>query len=87
MGCHFLLEIFPTQGLNLSLLHQKADSLALSHQGRLGTGILSEREEDQYSVPRTVVELFTSVKEENSLAILGAVKEEWFIPVHLAGVK
>ena len=86
MGCHFLLEIFPTQGLNLSLLHQKADALALSHQGRLGTGILSEREEDQYSVLRTVVELFTSVK-ENSLAILGAVKEEWFIPVHLAGVK
>ena len=35
VGCHFLLwGIFPTQGLNLSLLHQQVDSLALSHQGR-----------------------------------------------------
>ena len=34
VGCHFLLqEIFPTQGLNLSLLHWQADSLPLSHKG------------------------------------------------------
>ena len=83
--------MFLDQKSNQSLLHWQADSLALSHQGRFGTGILSEREEDQYSVLRTVVEnsleLFTSVKEGNSLATLGAVKEEWFIPVHLAGVK
>ena len=32
MGCHFLLQgIFLTLGLNLSLLHQQADSLLLSH--------------------------------------------------------
>ena len=35
MGCHFLLHgIFPTQGLNLCLLHLmhwQADSLPLSH--------------------------------------------------------
>ena len=31
---HFLLQgIFPTQGLNLRLLHWQADSLPLSHQG------------------------------------------------------
>ena len=30
--CHFLFQgIFPTQGLNLSLLHWQADSLPLSH--------------------------------------------------------
>ena len=34
VGCHFLLQgIFPTQGLNLHLLHWQADSLPLSHQG------------------------------------------------------
>ena len=34
MGCHFLSQgIFPTQGLNLSLLHWQADSLPRSHQG------------------------------------------------------
>ena len=34
MGCHFLLQgIFPTQGLNPSLLHWQVDSLPLSHQG------------------------------------------------------
>ena len=37
VGCHFLLqEIFPTQGLNLCLLHLmpwQAPSLLLSHQG------------------------------------------------------
>ena len=32
--CHFLLQgIFLTQGLTLHLLHWKADSLPLSHQG------------------------------------------------------
>jgi len=34
VGCHALLqEIFPTNGLNLRLLHWQADSLALSLQG------------------------------------------------------
>ena len=34
VGCHFLLQsIFPTQGLNLCLLHWQVDSLALSHLG------------------------------------------------------
>ena len=39
VGCHFLLQgIFPTQGLNpslLRLLHWQADSLQLSHLGSL----------------------------------------------------
>ena len=34
MGCHFLLqEIFPTQALNLDLLHCKHILYHLSHQG------------------------------------------------------
>ena len=34
VGCHFLLQgIFPTQGLNMSLLHWQAGSLPLGHQG------------------------------------------------------
>ena len=34
MGCHFLLQrIFPTQRLNLCLLHWQTDSLQLSQQG------------------------------------------------------
>ena len=34
VGCHFLLqEIFPTQGLNLSLLHCRQMLYCLSHQG------------------------------------------------------
>ena len=34
VSCHFLLQgIFPTQGLNLCLLHWQADSLPLGHQG------------------------------------------------------
>ena len=34
MGCHALLQgIFPTQGLNLRLLHWQADSLLLCHLG------------------------------------------------------
>ena len=34
VGCHFLLQgIFPTQGLNSSLLFWQADSLPLSHLG------------------------------------------------------
>ena len=35
MGCHFLLqEIFPTQGLNPSLLHCRQALYCLSHQGK-----------------------------------------------------
>ena len=34
VGCHFLLqEIFPTQGLNLGLLHCRQTLYHLSHQG------------------------------------------------------
>ena len=34
VGCHFLLqEIFPTQGLNLGLLHCRQTFYHLSHQG------------------------------------------------------
>ena len=37
VGCHFFCQgIFPTQGLNLYLLHWQADSLPLSHQRNLG---------------------------------------------------
>ena len=36
VGCHFLLqEIFPTQGLNLGLLHHRQTLYHLSHQGSL----------------------------------------------------
>ena len=45
LGCRFLLQgIFPTQGLNLCLLHWQADSLPQSQQGSpysLGYFILS----------------------------------------------
>ena len=35
VGCHFLLQIFPTQGLNPDLLHCRQQMLYhLSHQGR-----------------------------------------------------
>ena len=35
VGCHFLLQgIFPTQGLNLRLLHWQADSLPLAPPGK-----------------------------------------------------
>ena len=34
VGCHFLLwEIFPTQGLNLGLLHCRQTLYCLSHKG------------------------------------------------------
>ena len=34
VGCHFLLQrIFPTQGLNLGLLHCRQTLYHLSHQG------------------------------------------------------
>ena len=33
VGCHSLLQGFPTQGWNSSLLHWQVDSLPLSHQG------------------------------------------------------
>ena len=40
VGCYFLLQgIFLTQKLNLSLLHQQADSLPLSHLGN-PTGLI-----------------------------------------------
>ena len=36
VGCHSLLQgIFLTQGLNASLMHWQADSLALNYQERL----------------------------------------------------
>ena len=35
VGCHFLLQrIFPTQGLNLCLLHWQADSLTTDLPGK-----------------------------------------------------
>ena len=41
-GCHFLLHgTFPTQVLNPCLLHWQADSLPLSHQGRLLKHLIS----------------------------------------------
>ena len=42
VGCHFLLQgIFPDQGLNPSLLCWQADSLPLSHQGKLYKELIS----------------------------------------------
>ena len=36
VGCHFLLQgIFPTQGLNLGLLHRKQILYHLSYEGNL----------------------------------------------------
>ena len=36
VGCYFLLQrTFPTQGLNLRLLHWQVDSLLLNHLGSL----------------------------------------------------
>ena len=35
VACHFLLQIFPTQGLNLGLLHCRQTLYRLSHQGNL----------------------------------------------------
>ena len=41
VGCHALrLEIFPTQGLNLGLLHCRQILDHLSHQGSLGCEFL-----------------------------------------------
>ena len=41
MGCHFLLqEIFPTQVLNLGLLHYRQILYSLSHQGSLMLSII-----------------------------------------------
>ena len=38
VNCHFLLQgIFPTQGLNLGLLHCRQTLYPLSHQGSLNT--------------------------------------------------
>ena len=35
VGCHFLLQgIFPTQGLNLCLLHRRRIPYCMNHQGR-----------------------------------------------------
>ena len=43
MGCHFFLQgIFPTQGLNLSLLCWQADSLLLSHKEALTLLLFSQ---------------------------------------------
>ena len=33
VGCHFLLQIFPIQGLNLAILHCRQILYHLSHQG------------------------------------------------------
>ena len=42
VGCHFLLqEIFPTQGLNLGLLHCRQTLYHLSHQGSQTWGKVS----------------------------------------------
>ena len=35
VGCHFLLQIFPTQGLNPDLPHCRQTLYHLSHQGRI----------------------------------------------------
>ena len=44
VGCHFLLQgIFPTQGLNLHLLHWQLDSLSLCHLGSKGITYLIKR--------------------------------------------
>ena len=48
MGCHFLLQgIFPTQGLNwslLNLLHWQGESLPLSHLGSQDLGFIHKVE-------------------------------------------
>ena len=49
VGCHFLLQgIFPTQELNLSLLHWQVDSLPLSHQG---SPLMWKTQGDASSIP------------------------------------
>ena len=56
-GCHFLLQgIFPTQGLNLCLLHCRWILLPLSHQGSLGSGLKG----DFYSAPSEFWTTWTS---------------------------
>ena len=55
VGCHFLLqEIFPTQELNLHLLHWQVDSLPLSHLGN-------------QSLPYTVNKIKTKLKLNGSM--------------------
>ena len=50
VGCHFPLQgIFPTQGLNLSLLHWKEDSLPLSHLGSPQISIISIKTNEEVS--------------------------------------
>ena len=43
VGCHFLLQIFLTQGLNPVFLHRRQMLYRLSHQGRLKQGSLNLR--------------------------------------------
>ena len=38
VGCHFLLQIFPTQGLNPHLPYWQVDSSPVSHQGSSAGG-------------------------------------------------
>ena len=50
VGCHFLLQrIFPTQGLNLGLLHCRQMLYHLSHQGSQRTEVTSEKTECLYN--------------------------------------
>ena len=44
LGFHFLLQgIFPTEGLNLCLLHWRVDCLPLSHQGKPKQSLLPNK--------------------------------------------
>ena len=64
-GCHFLFQgIFPTQGLNLCLLHQQVDSLPLYHLGSPTTWLMWLYLKNRSALGR----LFSMCKAESRLA-------------------
>ena len=93
MGCHFLCQgIFPTQGLNLCLLHWEVDSLPLSHLGSPFLYMLVHKKWGGYTQITFTVKVYcygfhiiTLICEQNSGEVIIGVPSRTRCPEHGLG--
>ena len=87
-GCHFLLQgLFPTQGLNLLLLHWQADSLPLSHLGspywEVDKAIQDLTASESLSLENSPPELLSHINNFPSYQLPEISYQTWFVRIFI----
>ena len=84
VGCHFLLQIFQTQGLNPGLLHRRQMPYRLSHQGsKLGENIYKSYVWFRYNLNQIPYDCTVEVRNRSKgLDLIDRLLDELWTEVH-----